>query len=451
MTIRSVNVTRLKIAGLTFMHTIKSSFLIVLNSEDFVILNSTFLRSGDSAIKCEHSTLTVINSSLQGNRGLYGAAIYIIKSTITIIGSTFTENEAVYGSAIDAYDGSIIILKGMMKNTFYLNSDRAIGCSGCTIKAEGVSIFEKNTYIVQDISQGGAISLIHGASLTISGTAYFLHNRAVDGGAISVFKSNISFDGSNYVTFEGNSAEHGGAIHLESSEMFGNYERGRFIRNTAKLSGGAIYVGKCLKNSDKKDLIDFYGKTWLDSNAASIGGAIKAECAIVRFIGNSLFKGNSADSNGGALYALSSDILFHAVSTELRNNSALYGGAMYIDSSRFTINSISSKIKTYYNSAKQYGGVIYHKDAPTFSQCINLKNELPYCFLQLDNYNSIFNRRILINSYLDTAGNSGNFLYGGLLDRCKLNTEVFSYITPYNFFFKLIEVWSEQHEHTTTL
>ena len=308
-------------------------------------------------------------------------------------------------------------------------------------------------YIDRDISQGGAINLIYGASLALSGTAYFLHNRAIKGGAISVSNSNISFDGSN-VTFEGNSAEHGGAIHLASSEMFGNYERGMFIRNTAKLSGGAISVGKCFKYYEREDLINFHGETWLDSNSASIGGAIRAECATIRFIGNSVFKGNLADSNGGALYALRSDIFFYnEASTEFRNNSALYGGAMYIDSSSFTITPIAAKIKTYYNSAKRYGGAIYHKDAPTFSQCINHKDELPYCFLQWTHYyGNQFqsDRRRQITSWLDTAGINGNFLYGGLLDRCKLNSSLFQLIEPYNsFFFIITQIWSEQDEQIT--
>ena len=452
MTIRSVNVTGLTIIGLTFMHTIKSSFLIYLNSEDIIILNSTFLSSGASAIHCEHSTITVINSFFQDNRGISGAAIRISRCNLTVIGSTFTENKAVHGGAIDAYEG-LIVIKGMMKNKFYLNSDRAIGCDRCTIKVEGLSIFENNTYIFQDILlQGGAIRLIYGASLTISGTAYFLHNRAVDGGAISVFKSKISFDGSN-VTFEGNSAENGGAIHLASSEMFGDYERGRFIHNTAKLSGGAISVGKCFINYDREDLINFHGETWLESNSASIGGAIRAECAKIRFIGNSVFKGNSADSNGGALYALSSDILFYNhASTEFRNNSALYGGAMYIDSSSFIITPSLAIIKTYYNSAKRYGGAIYHKDAPTFSQCINHKDELPYCFLQWTQYHGNYRvRKYQIISMFDTAGISGNFLYGGLLDRCKLNNILISapFEEPYSFFFSFIQILSKLDEQIT--
>ena len=143
MTIRSVNVTGLTIIGLTFnfMHTIKSSFLIALKSENIIILNSTFLSSGVSAIHCERSTITVINSFLQDNKGAYGAAIRISECNLTVIESIFTENKAVYGGAIDAFKGLVVLTE----NTFYLNSDRAIGCNGCTIKVEGLSIFENNT------------------------------------------------------------------------------------------------------------------------------------------------------------------------------------------------------------------------------------------------------------------------------------------------------------------
>ena len=81
----------------------------------------------------------------------------------------------------------------------------------------------------------------------------------------------------------------------------------------------------------------------------------------------------------------------------------------------------SPVLNTSFNSARELGGVIYNRDNPTISQCSYTfgedYNTLPNCFLQFhDTY-----RDPVIFSRNDSAEREGNFMFGGLMDRCSRN------------------------------
>ena len=498
---RCQNVTSIMVIGLTFILTSNSftSTLVsleFLNSDEVIISKCIFLGGGYklvSAIYGSHSSITVINSLFKGNRGIFGGAISTSICTLTLIGSTFTGNIAPEdGSVVDISGGSLL-LEGKI-NRFSNNFGKVIFCyDQCRIKITSGSLtyFENNTcelessmchsgtigintasmiilgtvhFIHNEVNEGGAIHAwianvtLNGSSLTFEGntakheggaiymynvsltvleTAHFYSNKAYEGGAIYTEKSNISFNGS-LVTFEGNSAKRGGAIQLRLSRMISSSGKLKFINNTAQLYGGALDIGECFIANKQLDTFVRLGETLLDSNTASIGGSIRAECANVSFQGAIIFKGNHANSNGGAIIALDSYCSFH-LTTEFRNNSAANGGAMYIETSSLKLGD-SAQINTSYNWAKQYGGAIYHKDAPTFSQC-NASNdlqydELPFCFLQTPTLESSFS--LTISSFSDNAEISGNFLYGGLLDKCQpqVNSETFE--SAFKRYFKFV-------------
>ena len=83
-----------------------------------------------------------------------------------------------------------------------------------------------------------------------------------------------------------------------------------------------------------------------------------------------------------------------------------------------------------HNRASKYGGGIYNEDVTDVAQCLfgadNLveHSDLPSCFIEMKSLTLYKPDRILtsseITSYNDSAGINGDFLFGGLSDRCQL-------------------------------
>lgn len=154
------------------------------------------------------------------------------------------------------------------------------------------------------------------------------------------------------------------------------------------------------------------------SNSAHRGGAIYLEQGTVVFDGGTTFKQNSAKKDGGALLSIGATIYFnHNVKVQL-NSAQENGGALYLDSGSSIMLKNETKFNTSFNSALGYGGGIYYVDNPELNQCNYSEiKQLPRCFLQL-----AVPSNVTITSYYDYAGVDGSFLYGGLLDRCKIHT-----------------------------
>lgn len=167
----------------------------------------------------------------------------------------------------------------------------------------------------------------------------------------------------------------------------------------------------------------------------------------VCFNAHTLFTSNMADNYGGALYALGTAMTFD-FTTNFSSNYGRRGGAIYLRSPASI--KLYSTFTTSYNFASEYGGAIFNEDTITPIQCeaVITKaviDELPLCFLQLLEINYAsgslyfpydeYSQSIFIISHNDLVGKEGNFLYGGLLDRCQLLskdvTQVPVKIVPY--------------------
>ena len=109
-------------------------------------------------------------------------------------------------------------------------------------------------------------------------------------------------------------------------------------------------------------------------------------------------------------------------------NSAKNGGAMFFQNGAsinlsYHDHTIATPLLTSsFNSAHQDGGVIYHRDSPSISQCSYDRfrvgeTKLPDCFLQFQHYFYFYPAIVSRN---DSAEREGNFMFGGLLDRCKV-------------------------------
>jgi hypothetical protein len=160
--------------------------------------------------------------------------------------------------------------------------------------------------------------------------------------------------------------------------------------------------------------------------AMYFGGAIYTVYGRVSISGISLLKQNTALRDGGAMFALGTDVVLNGTIT-FTSNTAQNGGAVCLRS--FATVSISAllNLSTSNNYATEYGGVVYNEDNTIPSQCnfqataerIPKKERalLPHCFLRLRE--SVQNTGT-VHSHHDLAGKDGHFLYGGLLDRCRI-------------------------------
>jgi predicted outer membrane repeat protein len=177
----------------------------------------------------------------------------------------------------------------------------------------------------------------------------------------------------------------------------------------------------------------FEGDSVFDSNSDTDGGALNCQQGTVHLRGHILFADNKADRNGGALYAAGTSIYMKNQVNFTLNAAFQDGGAMYLESgATLTMEAFTTHthLSTLGNSAHRHGGGIYHVDIPTIYQCsqqeLNIETlvKLPYCFLQVEPFESIETGYVEVSSHNDMAGVDGSFLYGGLLDRCRLKSQL---------------------------
>ena len=126
------------------------------------------------------------------------------------------------------------------------------------------------------------------------------------------------------------------------------------------------------------------------------------------------------------MYALGTNIHFEDRLLNFLYNSAEDGGAIYL-SSGSTLTLGSSRTVISHNHANEDGGVIFHQDSALTTQCEYTghatRSILPFCFITLRQWYSTLS--VLNNS----AKGKGDFMYGGLMDRCQPRDSEMEHIT----------------------
>ena len=178
-------------------------------------------------------------------------------------------------------------------------------------------------------------------------------------------------------------------------------------------------------------IISFTNYVVFENNSALSGVALNALYGTVLMSGKALFMQNRADTDGGALFLSGTNtVLMNKV--KFASNSAQNGGAMYF-SSMATLTLMEDAImNSSHNYASRFGGVIFYDDNTVLSvQCKFQFHQrhsrfegLPDCFLHMNPIQRYMytEQTYAMNTYNDTAARDGNYLYGGLLDRCLVNT-----------------------------
>ena len=279
--------------------------------------------------------------------------------------------------------------------------------------------FLHNIIVESDLSS--TVTLLHnsGAAVHLTSVRITFVNTNITGnvnGALIIRNSNGIFNGLTRIT-SNTQFNHV----FESNIVFSG------ITRISRNSGGGILALSSIISFEKDIIFEYNNDPYLCN-----GGALNCQDGRVSFQGNTLFIKNSADCDGGAIYAVSTSIYMQGI-VNFTLNTASNGGAMYLDNGASLIFKPNTSLYTSYNTALEYGGVIYHVDNPSISQCNKdaaIMN-LPFCFLQEESYSLKSNTDIY--SLDDKAKIDGNYLYGGLLDRCKVENAL-KYSTAYNFF-----------------
>ena len=198
-----------------------------------------------------------------------------------------------------------------------------------------------------------------------TGSLYLQNSEFHYNKAVPIYLSNQDLHITGNVTIYNNTAENGGGIFSDHSNIT-IYENATviFSFNTVADKGGAIlltnqsniFVESCplnLCNGNQAAVLKFY------SNKASYGGAIYANHSSMYFgdFARVMMTNNNAEKLGGGICTIISTIKFGGHSTIICNNNyAIFGGAWYISTVMLEGNSIATISK---NSVKNYGGSIH--------------------------------------------------------------------------------------------
>ena len=394
-------------------------------------------RGSGGCIYAENSTVDITGASFRNNSSPgSGGALHFNHSSVIMSDITITDNTAFiaggvrvdneanvaiygnnsFGRNSVSESGGAIYVSNVSKVTFngenYFNRNRANRGGGvfvlnASVSMQGVSSFDENSG-----GRGGAV-YINAAQASFNGTNLFRRNSGGRGGVVFTFEAILSFSGTSH--FEDNIGGRGGALYLSVtvSNDVNFYGSTYFYRNRARSRGGVLFLFlTTVAFSDPGEII------FEDNYSENVGGvAYISEGRIILNDENSntSFINNTADSLGGVVVSYDGYLQLRG-NVNFTSNKADFGGALALyGTSRVMLNpQLSATFAT--NQAKFDGGAIYFEDSVTSSQCINV---VPIeCFLTIGS--DSLSDNISLDFTNNTAKLSGNSLYGGQFDSCRL-------------------------------
>ena len=394
-----------------------------------IIINASEFHNNNAAgggVLASYSSNIIINASeFHNNSATYeGGVLHSSSSTITIVGtSIFTKNASPIGAVIYSLVGSkiqhhnYVLIDNNWADRYaviYLSDSDFIGHG-----SENVTFSNNNGSLVA-----------FNSNITFMGYARFENNQPPqtitgdfqEGGAITLFQSNIFFDGS--CNLEHNLAENGGAILSTESKLYVNGNV-TIAHNTATRNGGGVYLSTSELNCQQKSTFVLFNNTAVHKGGGlhATGSSIKATSAIswLQYTGTRINFTNNAAERGGGL--------------SLEANAKLYV-LKYdaIDDYYYIDTNVNTTIFT--ANKADYGGAVYVDDDTNSGTCVS--DPKTECFFQVLAIHSAESNRLKTQSIYfsqNYATMSGSTLYGGLLDRCAVSqfAEVHSKYTAYDY------------------
>ncbi len=397
---------------------------VICSERGDVHISNSFLRENSArfnggAIYTVFGNVNIYYSNLTNNVASMGGAIHTLSGEIDIFESYLTSNRAEDGGAI--YSSGALV--NITKTTIANNSAQSDG--GALRFTSGSAYFLGVTLTNNTARNGGAIASLKIAELNLTNCTVSHNSAHSDGGAIDVISCNVYLSST---TLSNNRAHRGGAIYAKSSATISitHSSKNVIIVNNTAMSGGGIYL--------TTSAFSVNGQIVILQNKAHDGGGIYAVLlSQIKLMegGAANITTNSADRHGGGIYSTTSHIEITSANLTLEKNIALaFGGGVYLQHNAqinfaecLSNDCVMAKLEMSHNKA-DYGGGIYVDDDTADSDiceatihdsivknCFIRNKHERHANLSLDYINICFTA--------NTAKESGNDLFGGLLDRCK--------------------------------
>ena len=371
--------------------------LCLMKVHGYIFFSSNIVNSQGGGVSVKSSNLLFTsNAVLDNNSASTGGGIWAERSTLRFSGdNTFKGNSAHRGGGLFAGTDTTLIL-------------------------DGVSVIVNNT-----ACYGGGIYLEHStiSSNGIGNISFIANLVNYTGGGIWTCSSSINFGGTMQV-HKNYARTYGGGIFIERSTL--TLPRGSNLSANDAYIGGGVY--------SKESNLYLLGSTFHSNIAIMYGGGIYLQNTIVSLTGTNLFVFNSAGSNGGAVCLHASSLNFSNTNTSFKNNFSNKGGGIFLAEKSFLSFSMATRVLMKNNSAAYQGGAIYVEDIKSNIHCVpdqlreNVVDEnidgLYTCFFQRSF--SSFTTNIQITFDRNSAQEAGSALYGGSVDSCKLNDQLYS-------------------------
>ena len=367
----------------------------------------------------------------------YIAMIYSAGSILVVEGSTFAHTRETGG-----------VLMAVSSAIFFHNSNFTHNSAllyMCFSTYSNVSI--RNTTIAHNvINNGYVIAIVDSKIIDLQGLT-FTKNR----GGIKILRSKANF--TNGIVFSDNN---GSLTAINSFVTF--YSNISFMKcrqNSTAEKGGIV--------TSEQSTLHFYGTTSFTDHYSKVGGAIYAADSRIHMHGRAVIANNMAEASGGGIFLYKSELNCYINCTFYKNhatikgggvhaftstiiaeveileeyqqryllfseNSAGMGGAVYLESSSklrlLNYGLFSQYNVTLLDNTADYGGAVYVNDSSSpicGSKFYATHSTQTECFLQAftDRKGT---EKYLINFVRNSANVAGSTLFGGLLDRCTVNS-----------------------------
>ena len=409
---------------------IKALNVILISKNDNFTANNVNVRNGGAVLA--YISVVVITHCIFKSNNCHskGGAIFVYQGTFNSTKVLYNGNYAnELGNALFFTEAFVSIHECL----FYNNTRNISMIPDQRTFSEYLDIRNEHLYTVYLINVRGICTnltfinnlgslCLFESKLRFLGSITFSYNNGVIGGAITLIQSTAVFEEHSQVTVKSNTAHYGGGIFLSQSDLEVLTASLQIVTNIAGVSGGGIFGYQSRVTVNLKNTLDLIRLT-----------------------------NNSAKQNGGAFTAIATDLLIIFQGFVLfYSNEAQRGGAINLSkgskikilkTAEESVNHMRIKL-TFSNNIAEYGGAIYVADSTNTGVICKQSNRnvisTEECFIQtLRLYfpRNEFKKFNYMNIFF--SSNKGHVLgsdiYGGLLDRCQLNSfsEIYNLVSVY--------------------